>query len=234
MFIDTGDIFLSKNIQQEVSKAIYLNPDAELISFLYYHKNKLTSQSDNRMHGKIYKRRFINKYNITFCPESSYLDEDIGFNLACKIIIDSNKLSSIFLDIPLIDQICDNNSLTQRDNRASLYRDQTKALALNSIHAINISRKYKIEPTSTIHYIAVALYYWFLRTAAERPIYIQQAWSGAKIFYDYFKNEIQPNQLTVGMKKCLQFRNQISFSINILRFVNDILNNEIIPDKYLT
>ena len=36
------------------------------------------------------------------------------------------------------------------------------------------------------------------------------------------------------MKKCLLYRGKISFPINILRFVDDIWNNENLPDKYLT
>ena len=83
----------------------------------------------------------------------------------------------------------------------------------------------------------MALYYWFIRSAAERPDAIMEAWTGAKIFYDYFKNKICPNNLILGniyFQKCLQFRDKVTFPINILRFTHEILNNETIPNKYLT
>ena len=83
----------------------------------------------------------------------------------------------------------------------------------------------------------MALYYWFIRTAAERPEFLLQAWDGAKIFYQTFKNDIQPNQLITGnayLRKCLQYRNKLSFTINVLRFAHEITKNENLPSYYLT
>lgn len=71
----------------------------------------------------------------------------------------------------------------------------------------------------------MALYYWFLNTIINRPIFAQEAWSGVKIFYDYFNNEIKPHKLLIGnayIKKCLEFRNKLKFPINILRFVDEV------------
>lgn len=53
-----------------------------------------------------------------------------------------------------------------------MYRDQTRALSYASLHTINICRRNNIEITEEINYIAVALYYWFIRTAAEHPEYL--------------------------------------------------------------
>jgi hypothetical protein len=50
------------------------------------------------MHGKVYKREFINKYGITFTPESSYMNEDIGFNRACRLC---GKMT--FINLPVIE-----------------------------------------------------------------------------------------------------------------------------------
>ena len=230
MFLDTGDIFLSQEIQKEITRQIYINPDANIISFPYYHKDALTSETDNRMHGKVYKRKFIEEYGITFCADSSYLDEDIGFNRTCRYLTDIE-----FLNTPIIKQINDENSLTQKDNQASLYRDQTRALSLVSIHTINICKNNNIDPQKEINTIAIALYYWFIRTAAERSEFIQDAWSGARIFYKEFQNEIIINQLTIGnayLKQCLKYRKKIIFPINILRFAHDIQIHEIIPAQY--
>ena len=177
MFLDTGDIFLSKEIQKEIIYALYKEPEANIISFPYYHKKILTKETDNRMHGKIYKRKFIEKYGITFCAESSYMNEDIGFNRTCRQFSDFS-----FINIPIIEQIYDENSLTQKDGEAALYRDQTRALSLVTIHSINICNKNNIKTIEEIHYIALALYYWFIRTAAERPEFLQDAWTGAKYF----------------------------------------------------
>jgi len=237
MFIDTGDIFVSKEIQKKIPRVIQANPNANLISFPYYYKDKITGDSDNRMHGKIYKRSFIDKYDITFCMESSYMNEDIGFNRTCRLCTNAELIPIVYMSNPIIKWIENENSLTCKNNHTALYRDQTRALSLNAIHTINICRKNNINPETEINQIAIALYYWFVRTAAENPTYIQDAWDGARIFYKYFEKEIYPNKLSLGnqrLKQCLYYRGKVSFTINILRFAHDILTNEIIPNNYLT
>lgn len=232
MFLDAGDTFISFEAQVKIFENILTHRLSHFISFPYYHEGQLTKETDNRMHGKVYCRPFLNHYGITFCPESSYMNEDIGFNRTCRLFTNMT-----FIDIPVIEQENNPNSLTKRNNSHALYYNQTRALSLVSIHSIEIARKNYILVEEEINQIAIALYYWFIKSAAECPASIQDAWSGAKIFYDYFKNRIHPENLALGnayLKKCLQFRNKISFPINILKFAHEILNNEIIPDKYLT
>ena len=232
MFIDAGDIFTSNEAQEGILEIINNNPQLDFISFSYYHYGELTKDTDNRMHGKIYKRSFLEKYNITFAQTSSYLDEDIGFNRACRLYTDMK-----FISLPVIEQIKDENSITNRENKISLYRDQTRALSLVSIHTIENAIKNNINPVNEINQIAITLYYWFIRTAAERPEFIQNAWSGARIFYKKYKDEIISNNLLLGnakLKQCLEYRNKIHFPINILRFASEIQNSEIIPNNYLT
>lgn len=227
MFIDTGDIFTSTEAQQGILNTIAANPSLDFISFPYFRNNEITKETDNRMHGKVYKREFINKYGITFTPYCSYMDEDIGFNRACRLCSEMT-----FINLPVIEQIKEPNSLTEKNNRAALYRDQTHALSLVSIHTIDICRKNNIEAYEEINQIAIALYYWFIRTAAERPEYLQDAWAGAKIFYDKFRDEMKLNDLSLGNGKCIKYRSKIKFPINILRFYQDI-TDEILPNRYL-
>ena len=237
MFLDTGDIFISHEVQKDIAGTIAANPNINIFSFSYYYKDEPTKETDNRLHGKVYKRDFLKKYGITFAAESSYLDEDIGFNRTCRYCTEAAAQPLLFFNSPVIKWIENSNSLTQKDNGIVLYRDQTRALSLTSLHTIDILRANDINPEIEINQIGIALYYWFIRTAAERKEYIQDAWSGARIFYTKLAQDIKPNHLALGnayLKKCLQYRNQISFPINILRFADDIQKNEIIPDKYLT
>jgi hypothetical protein len=107
MFIDTGDIFIGRGSFDAINYAIKQYPDANVISFPYFYKGQVVNETSNRMHGKIYKRTFLEKYGITFAAESSYLNEDIGFNRTCKLCSDI-----IYEDIPIIKWIEDENSLT--------------------------------------------------------------------------------------------------------------------------
>ena len=232
MFIDTGDIFISKEIQEYIANVIQANPSSDVISFSYYYKDQITSDTDNRMHGKVYKREFLNKYNIRFAPEGSYLDEDIGFNHACRMCTDI-----LFMHKPVIRWIENENSLTQKNNQESLYKNQTRALSINIIHAIENCRNYHVNISHEIYQITYALYYWIVRTIIERPEFAKEAWSGAKIFFDKYVDEIDVTQLVGGnayIKKLIARRDKIRFPINILRFIDDMKNFEIIPDKYLT
>lgn len=227
MFIDTGDIFISKEIQEYIANVIQANPNSDVISFPYYYKDNITSDTDNRMHGKVYKREFLEKYNITFPPES-YLDEDIGFNHACRMCTDI-----LFMHKPVIKWIENENSLTQKNNQESLYKNQTRALSTNIIHAIENCRTHNRPVHYEIQQISYALYYWVIRAVVERPEFAQEAWAGAKIFFDKYKDEIKVNELIGGnayLKKLMKYK----FPVNILRFIDEILNNETIPDKYLT
>ncbi len=237
MFLDAGDIFISKEIQQQIVDIVAADPETNIFAWQYIHYERLTKNTDNRMHGKVYKREFLQKYSISFCAESSYLDEDVGFNRTCRIVSNAINVPIQFIEIPIIQQIQEEDSLTQKNNQESLYKDQTRALSLVSIHTVDICKKNNFDAKEEINQIAMALYYWFIRTSIERPQFLQNAWEGARIFYKHFENEINPDQLTNGspyMKKCLMFRQQLGFPLNIKRFVNEILKNENLPDKYLT
>lgn len=232
MFIDTGDIFIDKKIQEELPQVIEKNPLINVFCWLYYYREDLTKHTDNRMHGKIYKREFLNKHGITFCAESSYMNEDVGFNRTCRLLTEF-----MYIDTPIIKWIPHEDSLTQKDNRTVLFKDQTRALSLNAIHTIETCRKNNINANTEINQIAVALYYWFLRTIIERPEFIQEAWDGAKIFYDYFKDDINPRTLILGnpeIKKCLELRQYLKTPINILNFAKEMRHCENYPTYYLT
>ena len=165
------------------------------------------------------------------------MNEDIGFNRTCRYCTEFEDQPILFINLPVIEWIEEENSLTQKNNKEFFYKDQTFGLATNAIHTIDILKKNNIDSATEINQIAIALYYWFIRTAAERPEFIEQAWTGVKLFYDRFASEIKPNQLSLGnayLKKCLQYRNKIWFPINILKFADEIWHNKIIPDKYLT
>jgi len=236
MFMDVGDVFISSTLQVQL-EYIAFNLEPDMISNLYYHYDKLTKHTDNRLHGKIYKRSFLQKYGISFPLETSYLDEDIGFNRICNYIIKDKDLLKLEYDDPIIKQIRDEESLTQKNNQAALYRDQTRALSLATIHTVDTLIKNNINPQEEINQIAMALYYWFIRTAAERIEFLPQAWTGARIFYQKYKKEIQPNQLISGnayLRKCLSYRNQLHFPINVLKFAHEILIEENLPSYYLT
>lgn len=236
-FIDSGDVYLSHEIQEEIERTVIDNPQVNLFSWPYLIDNGITDQYDNRLHGNVYKRSFLEKYNITFSKEGSYANEDVGFNRMCRIATRQDGQKMYYLDIPVMRFIKEENSITTRNNSEFIYRYQTRGLSINEIHLIEWCKSQNIDYVSEMHVIAGAMYYWFIMTAINRPEFIQEAWSGAKIYFDKYKDEIIPNQLISGnsyIKKIFLLKKEIHFPINILRFVDEITKNEIVPNKYLT
>ena len=240
MFIDAGDTFTDDMAQHIIQNLIEKNEDVNMFSFVYNHYNSIANpRIDNRMHGKVYKREFLEKYDISFCPKSSYMNEDIGFNRTCRLILNqSDPKEILFSNVAVINQNFDENSLTQKDNRAALYRDQTRALSLVSIHTINICELHNFDTTEEIAQIAASLYYWFVRTAAERPEFLPMAWAGVKIFFDAYGARMSSstmNYITGAMMSKLRFfKTKIPFHINFPRFFMDIRTYSHIPPWYLT
>lgn len=240
MFIDAGDYFISKEVQEQIAKTIEQDPVTDVFQWQYYRDSTLSAQSDNRMHGKIYKRVFLTYHNITFSKSGSYLDEDIGFNRACRLILLNCGKCFRYVNVPVIKWVKSDSSITQKDNNASLYRDQTKGLAINSIHYINncIGKVKDQYIYDEINEIASALYYWFVQTAANRPEYLNEAWRGAKIFYDKYNNKINVDSGSLGSKNFIRsirigFRfNALPFRINYGRFIQDMRQYKNVPPWY--
>ena len=98
MFLDTGDVFTSPEAQTGILDLITNNPNVNFWSFPYFHYGQLTEDTDNRLHGKVYKRKFLEEYGITFARESSYLDEDVGFNRTCRLCTEMKFINKAVIE----------------------------------------------------------------------------------------------------------------------------------------
>lgn len=163
--------------------------------FTYYFFDELTPYGDNRTNGKLYKRSFINRYGITFCNKSSYMNEDVGFNRNCRVITDAIHNPVPFIETPIVKCIYEEGSLSTHDDDEPSYHFQNYALSLVSMHGISICDKNNIDARQEINDIAVSLYYWFCKTIAERPEFAQDSWAGARVFYLHYGMYITPNNL---------------------------------------
>ena len=121
-FIDTNDVFLSYEVQKLIIDNIASSPETVLFTYKYKNRDKISNESSNHLHGRIYKRDFLIKYNITFCEKSSYVNEDIGFNRLCKAIIKDKALQHIMYNIPIIDYVYDKDSITHKNNNEFFWK----------------------------------------------------------------------------------------------------------------
>lgn len=135
MFIDTGDYLLPQNFLNTVEQY----PAIDIFSFqtISERTKKICPNTHNRVHGRIYKREFLTKYNIKFCHESSFVNEDVGFNRICRLLLRQKKCSLARVNLPIYMWTMDPNSLTRRNNSEFTYKKQNIGLALNGIHVYN-------------------------------------------------------------------------------------------------
>lgn len=244
MFIDTGDYFISYEAQHKIIMTLRENPNNIMYFWQYKINEKISNDNSNRLHGRIYSRDFLKKYDIHFCITSSFTNEDIGFNRTCRLIAQDKELNIFHSKEPVIVYEINENSLTGKDNRAFFFKQQNEGLALNSIEEIKCAEKNnvsKILILEEINTIMASLYYTFLCTYYERPEYINEAWKGAKIFYDKcFSNypDNEPSLITsaysVYVKRIYsRAKGWKNFkSVNFTKFLKDLKNYDTPPSWY--
>lgn len=240
MFIDTGDYFLD-NIFNDVIVMIERFKNTNIFGWSHVsEKNgKVSSNANNHLHGKVYKREFLNKYNITFCKESSFINEDIGFNRICRLL---TNIKFVYKTIYMWSN--DPDSITRRNNGEFSYKNQNIGLALNGIHIYNSCKNY-IDPQLLeleCGEIMGALYNGVVKTAQERPEFINQAWEGALIFYNRI---YKPNKYGINISIQHSFTKTIkeaqtkgdkwkkTFPMNLSRFLLELDKNGSVPNYYL-
>lgn len=193
-FLDCGDTLYEPTALIKALSIIEDNKDYEMYLWdsLTENENELSSDimtnSHNMIRGKIYQRDFIQKNNITFSSSSSYANEDIGFNLACRMIAEK---------ICEIDDILDvwkfsGPSIVRKDDYAFYYKEQNIGLALNAEHVLEIAHHNNICYEKIIRFIyeimaSLSIYYFI--TSKEKPEYSAEAFAGCFYFYkEHFRN----------------------------------------------
>ena len=248
LFLDTGDYFI-EGAPAEVLNIINVNPSIQIFSWEYEIGDAEYDTNNNNLHGRVYKREFLNKYNIYFSELGSYANEDVGFNHACRLILiqyypNNDAVLTLKKSIIVYD-VTDMTSITRRDNSAFIYKDQNLGLAYNAIHAYNIAKANNVNEGLLKDYLSDIMgsqYFFFLRTLEERPEYLQIAWDGARYFYlNCFKNILDSNQsCIISYNRMLNFfktaykakPKKVRFNVKI--FIKLLEENEKVPEYYLT
>lgn len=248
VFIDTGDLFV-ENVFDEVFSTIAAHPEVDIFSYKFLLNGNCSLEDQNNLHGRIYKREFLNKYNITFSELGSYANEDIGFNHLCRLIINHfyPDGSHVYLsDKPLvIYDIEDLNSITRGNGHTFLFTKQNIGMAYNAIHAYNSAAAAGVSQNELLDYasnIMSSQYFFFMRTLEDKPEYAQYAWDGARYFYlNLFKklpadtaNKMLSYSRIIRYYKKLNEGWEPKFPINIYRFLHFLEETETVPAYYLT
>ena len=246
MFVDTGDYIISKYAILQVVLTILSNtvPYIYLWRWLNEENHQYSENGSPLLHGAVYKREFLKLYDITFCRESSYSNEDVGFNRACHLIIrqlneyDSTRKMQFF-HTPIYMYTYDKNSLTHINNKEFLYTKQLSGLIKNIYHVIKIGETNGVAANflwEEVSFIMVRLYYDFWVIMKNRPELGQAAWVLLRQYY----NELYKKYCTTDTTIISAAKGQFSKSlmklgikqINFEKFLRQLENEEYVPAQY--
>lgn len=144
LFIDSDDYLENElsiiNLYTEIEKS---NADLVISNFIYERDNLRILKEHNPvwLHGKIYRRSFLDKHNIRF--NNSRANEDNGFNnlifLLNPIVVYLNKTTYVYHE--------NSSSITRKDNR--LYKfTGLEWYAYNINWAIEEGKKRSVDSTN--------------------------------------------------------------------------------------
>ena len=248
LFLDCGDYLVSDFSIQEIITVIKNNtmPNLYLWRWLNEENNKFSSEDNALLHGWVYKREFLELYNISFSNLAPYSNEDIGFNRTCGMIqrhiaIYDKTQQQLFCKTPIYFYTYDKNSLTHINNKEFLYTKQIHGLTKNMQYAINIAEKNNINKEviwEEVSVIIVRLYYDLLVAIKNNPNNAQNMWIDIRNFYlSYFKKYEQKDTTILRAIMGYHIKRLMKIGakkINLQKFLKDLENCEIIPNNYLT
>lgn len=135
-FIDADDTYLSSlslYYQQEpLKEEKYAMVSCSFLQENKDHTLKLRERDMVWMHGKIYRRSYLDKYNIRF--NDSRANEDVGFNTQCQCYANENEQVYLSHDVVYMWQWRD-NSTVRTDNNAYAYNESINGYVENKIYA---------------------------------------------------------------------------------------------------
>lgn len=144
------------------------------------------------MFGKLYKRDFINKYQIRFKP-GSRANEDAGFNMLCKLFANQNEQIKFIPDTAYFWHFKE-DSITRINNCQYSYDQSFVGYTANMIYALQYAEKINpfnsnLLPMKVM--ILCNLYEYFIETVARDKRFIEQNLNCCKDFYKEIYKEIE-------------------------------------------
>lgn len=137
------------------------------------------------MFGKLYRRKFIEDYEIKF--NTTRANEDTGYNKWVQLLCSNQNEQIRFINEIVYYWHNKENSIT-RINDGQYALDQCFCgWTDNMIYAIeNVRKKRPFDGTvmQTICSIMLELYYYYIETVAKKPVFAKQNWEYVKKFYN--------------------------------------------------
>ena len=136
------------------------------------------------MGGKLYRRSFIEKFNIRFMEIRS--KEDAGFNTIVKLCANENDIIAYSSDITYY-WLYRQDSITRNNNGEFTYKESFVSYTDNMIYAINHAKK--VNPNNSfidtvIVQVFAELYVFLMRTKVQGNQYLKQNFNACVKYYN--------------------------------------------------
>lgn len=136
------------------------------------------------MFGKLYRREFIEKYQIRF--NNTRANEDTGFNTTIRLLCDNPQEEIRYIEEEVYYWHNNPGSITRINDRQYTYDQCLCGWTDNMIASIEHVRKYKPFSGEADKWTAmcmITLYWYYAETVARKPVFAEQNWEYAKKFY---------------------------------------------------
>ncbi|MGN0629063.1 MAG: hypothetical protein ACI4IW_05500, partial [Oscillospiraceae bacterium] len=147
--------------------------------------------------GKIYKRAFLDKYQIRFNEDCPSTNEDIGINMLCRLICERDSAEEIIFetdDIGIVQTQTNKNSITRANNYEYSFKQTNLGLAKNAIYAFEHAKKFGVsdEQIDKKGYdVLCFIYISHVSTIDLRPEFTADSLFGAVYFYHYYFGKLE-------------------------------------------
>lgn len=195
IFVDADDTLYGCFALKYLIQSITSDKNCVVCSGTFVEENTIENTIHNNdmvwLFGKIYRRSYIEKYNIRFCPMSRW-NEDNGFNTCVKLCLNDSEYIKYIQDVVYCWQ--ENPlSITRLDNYRYTYDKSFVGYIENMLWAISTSKEYQKEENIINEYSLhtfMNIYQYFLECCEKDRRFLKQAWSWIQI---YFEKAILPN-----------------------------------------
>ena len=222
IFIDSDDCFFDENsiinIYNEINKN---NLDLVIANFVYqkYNIEEVKKQSFSWLHGKIYKRTFLEKNNIKF--NDTLLNEDNGFN---RLVLFLKPKYSFFDHIVYIYKE-NPNSITRKDSQEYKFSG-IESFCYNMNWAMDEALKRGVEHKEIYDFsleILITLYEYYLVLYDDYDV--NQIFKWGKTIKDKFSKygELFYEINEIPKKRILEIEKKLKKNYNI--YFQTFLNN---------
>lgn len=195
-FIDADDTFSGAFALKILRNQLLAEPENACCFSSFLEDQRvayLNHQADSVwMFGKLYKRAFLQRYQIHF-PSDSRSNEDNGFNMMCKLCANQNEKIKYIQDITYYWHFKE-DSITRKDNANYSYNGSFRGYTQNMIEALQHAEKmcpFNGQILQQKILIMCNLYEYWLETGVRDSRYEEQNWKSCVKFYKEIYRDIK-------------------------------------------